>query len=159
MHNTYNYKVQLENVDANNPGTLGCFYRKCNPDWWMCLGRVKKETYMYTYAAIIIVEFFGGKLNNPEHDHWFHDSSSGDHGSLKLLWHPLRSFWKTFWTQRWLNDGWLTAKTAMHKPSFYRVWAVNILGGRIIVKQRRNLDYHLVECGPPSQAISTRQFN
>lgn len=32
MHNTYNYKVQLENVDANNPGTLGCFYRKCNPD-------------------------------------------------------------------------------------------------------------------------------
>lgn len=40
---------------------------------------------MYTYAAIIIVEFFGGKLNNPEHDHWFHDLSSGDHGSLKLL--------------------------------------------------------------------------
>lgn len=54
MHNTYNYKVQLENVDANNPGTLGCFYRKCNPDWWMCLGRVKKETYMYTYAFMTL---------------------------------------------------------------------------------------------------------
>lgn len=113
MHNTYNYKVQLENVDANNPGTLGCFYRKCNPDWWMCLGRVKKETYMYTYAAIIIVEFFGGKLNNPEHDHWFHDSSSGDHGSLKLLWHSIEKFLKNFLDSK-VVEWWLTDSQNCH---------------------------------------------
>lgn len=39
------------------------------------------------------------------------DSSSGDPENRKLL----RCFWTTFWFERWVNDGWLTAKIATHR--------------------------------------------